>query len=71
MRFMLAAAWLVASAVALSSAIRHRSYVGSLPSSPGNRTIKRQHLGVWIFGVVAAVAGLWNLVLAARPFLEW
>jgi hypothetical protein len=63
MQLALAIMWLAVGAYAIASAVRQRRYISSLPSTDGNRKIKRQRIAMLAFGFVATVGGLWRLAI--------
>ena len=57
---LVAMAWFGAGGFAVVTALRHRTYVESLPPSPGNSNIKRENTTWLVVGVVMIVIGAWH-----------
>jgi hypothetical protein len=53
-------AWLGAGVYVAVSTLRHRAYVKSLPPSPGNLTIKREHAVFFAVGMLMIALGAWR-----------
>jgi hypothetical protein len=57
---LIAIAWFAVGAYGVTTFFRWRSYVDSLPPTPGNLRIKRQHRTWLIVGIIMIGIGAWN-----------
>jgi hypothetical protein len=65
MRLLIAIAWLGVGALGLWS-LHHRWYVAGLPSTRGNRELRRRYYWYLLLSLVSLAIGLLNVYLALR-----
>ena len=67
MRLLFALLWLVVGVYCLYRPTSTSAYLGGLPDSPGNRSLKRSRSYLFMIGIVALAVGVWQLVMFFGP----